>query len=159
MISGGRRKAAAGLLIALCSSLAALALSRTALFRTLEWKVYDLELRRTADPSAANRNIVMIEIDDQSIERMAENDFGRFPWPRDTYAVLLRYLERGRPKAVVFDLLFLEQDKGENGPARHITRWRGEGRRSSRRSPGPRQKLSSIPTRAVRAGPWKRQVP
>lgn len=112
------RKPLAGLLIALCSIGAALTLSRAALFRAMEWKIYDLELRSTAQPQAASPSIVLIEIDDRSIERMAQNDFGRFPWPRDTYATLLRYLERGRPKAIAFDILFLEDDKGPEGSSR-----------------------------------------
>lgn len=55
----------------------------------------------------------------RSIERMAENGFRRFPWPRDTYSVLLRYLAKARPKAVAFDLLLLEDDRGPE--VAHVT--------------------------------------
>ena len=112
------RKPAAGLLIGICAAAAALLLNRVPLLRSMEWKVYDLQLRLAANPSEASSGIVLIEIDDRSVERMAENGFGRFPWPRDTFATLLGYLERGRPRAVAFDLLFLEEDTGPQGPAR-----------------------------------------
>jgi adenylate cyclase len=46
---------------------------------------------------------------------MSENGFGRFPWPRDTYVVLLDYLARARPRVVVFDVLFLEEDTATGG--------------------------------------------
>lgn len=110
------RKLGIGLAIAAGSFLAALLLSRTALFTTMEWKIYDLEFRRFANhPERANPDIVMVKIDDLSVERMADNDLGRFPWPRDTYAVLLEYLERSGPKTVAFDIVFTEEDKSKVG--------------------------------------------
>jgi adenylate cyclase len=82
----------------------------------MEWKIYDLQFRNFGNhPERANRDIVLVNIDELSVERMAENDLGRFPWPRDTYAVLLDYLGRGGPKAVAFDILFLEEDKSTVG--------------------------------------------
>ncbi len=118
MKSSRLRKLAAALVIALVSTLVALLTGQTALLKTMEWKVYDLQLRGAVRAADSSQDIVLVEIDDWSIERMAENNFGRFPWPRDTYAALLRYLERGRPKAVTFDVLFLEEDKGTEGAER-----------------------------------------
>ncbi len=112
------KKPAAGLSIAFISAAIAFLLSQTSFFKTMEWKVYDLEMRAAADPSQANPSIVMIDIDDWSIEWMAENNYGRFPWPRDAYALLLNYLERGRPRSITFDILFLEDDKGPEGGER-----------------------------------------
>src|SRR5215467_2842423 len=110
------RKLLIGLAIAAISFSVALFISRLGLFITMEWKIYDLEFRTFRDhPDRANEDIVMVKIDDLSVDRMAENDFGRFPWPRDTYAVLLDYLARAGPKAVAFDILFLEEDKSTVG--------------------------------------------
>src|SRR5690242_8731107 len=87
------RKLLICLAIATISSTASFLISRLGLFTTLEWQIYDLQFRTLRDqPDRANRDIVMVKIDDLSVDRMAENDFGRFPWPRDTYAVLLEYL-------------------------------------------------------------------
>ena len=118
MTRAALRKTLAGLGIAAFAVCAALLLNQAPLLRTVEWKIYDLLIRHTAGPAKARSDIVMVEIDDQSIERMAENGFGRFPWPRDSYAVLLRYLEKARPKAVAFDLLLLEEDRGPEGASR-----------------------------------------
>jgi adenylate cyclase len=110
------RKLAVGLAIGAASFAAALAISQMALFKTMEWKIYDLQFRRFGNhPERASRDIVMVKIDDLSVDRMAENDFGRFPWPRDTYAVLLDYLRRAAPKVVTFDVMFLEEDKSKVG--------------------------------------------
>ena len=115
-----QRKPLAGLLIASAAVALAAGLSETSFWRAMELKIYDFNMRAASDPRRADSAIVLIEIDDRAIERMAQNDFGRFPWPRDTYARLLSYLERGRPRAVTFDLLFLEEDRNAEGPARDL---------------------------------------
>src|SRR5262245_14402237 len=104
-------KILASLAIAALSIFAAVALAKIPLLKTVEWKIYDLEFRQLSNTFHASQEIVMVQIDDFSLARMAENDFGRFPWPRDTYTVLLDYFERARPKVITFDILFLEEDK------------------------------------------------
>lgn len=47
--------------------------------------------------------LALIAIDDESIEQI-----GRFPWPRQQYAQLLKILSRSQSDLVVFDLLFSE---------------------------------------------------
>ena len=103
------------LAIAALSISAAVALAKIPLLKTVEWKIYDLEFRQLSNAFHASQEIVMVEIDDFSLARMAENDFGRFPWPRDTYTVLLDYFERARPRVITFDILFLEEDKSQVG--------------------------------------------
>jgi len=108
-------KILASLAIAALSIAAAVALTKIPLLKTLEWKIYDLEFRQLSNAFHASQEIVMVQIDDFSLARMAENDFGRFPWPRDTYTVLLDYFERARPRVITFDILFLEEDKSQVG--------------------------------------------
>jgi len=104
--------------IAVASTAIALLLYQLPLLRTMEWKIYDLEFRKLTNPANASRDIVMIEIDEESLEMMADNGFGRYPYPRDTYAALLSYLELGRPRVIAFDIPFIEPDTGTDGPAR-----------------------------------------
>jgi adenylate cyclase len=113
------RKLFAGTGIGLASALIALALYSIPLLKTIEWKIYDWEFRTLSQPSKASPEIVMIRIDDESIERMDQAlGLGRFPWPRDVYKDLLNYLERAKTKVIAFDLLLLENDKSAEGPAR-----------------------------------------
>ena len=104
------RKLAIASAIAGVSLVVAFLLSRLPLATTFEWKIYDLEFRLLRNrPQSAGPGIVMVKIDDLSVQQMAENGLGRFPWARDTYAVLLKYFGRARPKVVAFDILFLEE--------------------------------------------------
>ena len=113
------KKLLAGLSIAAASGAIAFLLAQLPLLKTVEWKIYDLEFRALAQPKKASADIVMIKIDDESIEKMDRAlDLGRFPWPRDVYKDLLNYLGRATPRAVAFDLLFLEKDKSTDGPSR-----------------------------------------
>ena len=58
----------------------------------------------TSFPADAS-GFVIVDIDDASLAR-----FGRWPWPRDLQARLLRATEKFSPKAVVVDLLLSESD-------------------------------------------------
>ncbi|MBI3013483.1 MAG: CHASE2 domain-containing protein [Candidatus Tectomicrobia bacterium] len=49
--------------------------------------------------------LVIVDIDDASLGK-----FGRWPWPRDLQARLLRGTQKFSPRAVVLDLLFSEED-------------------------------------------------
>lgn len=54
-------------------------------------------------------DVVIVDIDEASLAAMAK-DFGRWPWPRQVLGEFLEHLERQRPKAVVFDILFSDAD-------------------------------------------------
>lgn len=66
-----------------------------------------LELRLLSpkvDPS-----ILVLDIDERSLDEM-RSDYGRWPWPRETLAGVLRWLESQGVRGVVFDILFADQD-------------------------------------------------
>ena len=64
--------------------------------------------------AAPDPRIVIIDIDEASLSRMGK-EFGRWPWPRDTLATVLDYLERQQPAAVVWDILFSDADRQSPG--------------------------------------------
>ncbi len=84
--------------------------NQTRFFQTLELKTLDFRFRLLGDQGVASSDIVLIEIDDPSIKNL-EPEVGRWPWPRDVHAVFLEYMREAKARLVVFDLLFLEQDK------------------------------------------------
>lgn len=51
-------------------------------------------------------DIVIVAIDNRSIQAL-----GRWPWPRARHAELLRRLAQARPKAVAYDVLFVDPDR------------------------------------------------
>jgi len=103
------RKAVAGLLIGACAAGIVLALTNLEAFRTVELKTYDWRLTHTAEPSTARKDIALVEIDEESLYNL-QKLAGRWPWPRVVHGSLIDYLSRGKPAAIVYDVLFAEPD-------------------------------------------------
>ena len=78
----------------------------------LEWMTYDWRARLAAgyDSSAAT-NLGVVEIDENSLQRINERDGQRWPLPRHYYARLLRELSAQGVESVAFDLFFVDRDK------------------------------------------------
>jgi adenylate cyclase len=76
----------------------------------LENRLLDAFMRWHAARLAPDPDIVLVDIDEKSLAAM-QPEAGRFPWPREVYAELLRGLMPQQPRAVVFDILFSEPDK------------------------------------------------
>lgn len=93
-------------LVALLSSAFVLFLTHSELTRRLDDLAYDALLHlgtREPDP-----RILLVVIDDRSLQAI-----GRWPWPRATHARLLDRIAAGRPRAVVYDVLFIEPGPGD----------------------------------------------
>ena len=86
--------------------LGTLALHLSGLFEIAELKTLDYRFQQYANPSAASPDIVLIAIDEASLET-----FGRWPWPRDRHGFMVQYLKQAGARAIVFDVLFLEPDE------------------------------------------------
>jgi adenylate cyclase len=89
------------------AALVAVALRLTPPLEVAEARSYDLRAGWVADPSAADGSIVLITIDEGSIETNRE-ELGRWPWDREAYDPLLRYAGAGGARAIVFDIAFPE---------------------------------------------------
>lgn len=93
-------------------------ISLTSLFQKLELITYDIRARITTDAGPfrnsfkhADKNIVIVTLDDYSRREIAKNpqlNLGSFPWRRDVWAGVVDFIEKGKPKAVLFDLIFTE---------------------------------------------------
>ena len=81
-------------------------LRMTRWFEVVELKALDHLVRRYAEPANADSNLVLLAIDESSLEA-----FGRWPWPRDRYGYVVRYLKQAGARAVVFDVMFFEPDE------------------------------------------------
>lgn len=71
---------------------------------------YDLMVRSRLLVAAPDPRILIIDVDETSLKRMAP-EFGRWPWPRDTLATVLDYLEAQSPAAIVWDIQFSDADR------------------------------------------------
>jgi len=84
-------------------------LSYLPLFNTLDHFIQDGFVKQRALNQHASEDIVVIDIDDTSINALADL-VGKWPWPRSIHAELLEFLLAQSPKAIVFDILFSEPD-------------------------------------------------
>jgi adenylate cyclase len=70
----------------------------------------DRQLKYYAHQLKPSSDIVVIDIDDESIDKIS-TFAGFWPWPRSVHAELIEGVSAHQPKAVVFDILFSEADK------------------------------------------------
>jgi len=96
----------AALLLAL---LGALEFGVLHLLAPLENRLLDSFQRQAAAGLSPDPQIVIVDIDDASLARMQARA-GRWPWPREIHAELVRALQAQKPRAIVFDILFSEGD-------------------------------------------------
>lgn len=90
----------------------------TTLLKRLELVTYDIRAKIATDEGPfnknfkhADKNIVIVTLDDYSRMEIARNPqlkLGSFPWRRDVWAGVTDFIEKGRPKVILFDLLFTE---------------------------------------------------
>jgi len=106
---GRVRRSLLGLSVGVVVALLLLALRGTYLMESLELKTVDARFRALHDPARADTSVVIVDVDNLSLDLMRPT-LGRFPWPRDAWAVLLRYLTEGGARAVGFDFTFPDPD-------------------------------------------------
>jgi adenylate cyclase len=98
------------LAIALLGTLGGLGLSSLSLFDALERKTLDLRFRYGAHAEWADTSIVIIAVDQNSLDFVERQWQMKWPWPREYYGLFLRYLEHARPRLVAFDYDLSQRD-------------------------------------------------
>jgi serine/threonine-protein kinase len=91
-----------------------LALFRVAFFDALGLKLYDTWMKLKIQAETTDR-IVIIEIDDESIEKL-----GRWPWPRSLIADCIDRVASAEPAVIGLNIIYSEPE--ENTGLREITR-------------------------------------
>ncbi len=100
--------AAAGLV---CAALLAL-LQVAGLLEPLELSLYDLHCRLSpvyAEPEPPG-HIVILTLDQGSIEHVYTHQGARPPWPRLYYGLMIEFLQAAGARAIIFDMFFTEPD-------------------------------------------------
>ncbi len=69
----------------------------------------DVLLRLHAATRPASDDVVIVDIDQRSLEAMNELA-GSWPWPRSVHGELIDHIARQKPRAIVMDILFNEID-------------------------------------------------
>lgn len=76
----------------------------------MQGSTYDWMVKHRFSTPHADRDIVIIDIDEKSLTQMSA-EFGRWPWSRDTFAAVLAELESQNAQAIVFDILSSDPDR------------------------------------------------
>ncbi len=106
-----RHQAFTLLVTAIVCGLAMLDIGWLSISRSLDWAARDMLLRAEAEDRAPAPGIVIIDVDERSLDLMAsEHQLGRWPWSRAVHGELLERLLDQKPRAVVFDILFSDWD-------------------------------------------------
>jgi len=71
----------------------------------LENRSSDWRVNATLDPSKADPDIVIIDIDNNTFQSLTDA-LGRWPWTRQIWTQVLNYIAPGKPKLILFDILF-----------------------------------------------------
>ena len=95
---------------AILSAIVALVAARLPFVHTIELKTLDVRFRTFPSPEGRRPDIVLIVIDEESVQRL-QSILGRWPWPRDAYGLILDYLRAGGARTVAFDIIFAEPDR------------------------------------------------
>ncbi|MDR0289753.1 MAG: adenylate/guanylate cyclase domain-containing protein [Treponema sp.] len=101
-------KKIAALVIAVLVFVAVSLLHLIGAFHYLEYKSYDLRVRFFAHSSMPSHDIVVILLDQDSIDWAQQERGWGWPWPRRAYAELLDYMKLGEADSVAFDIIYSE---------------------------------------------------
>jgi adenylate cyclase len=97
-------------LAALLAVAIGLALQFTRAGEWMENRAFDERARWAARPEQADQRIVIIDIDNASFDAL-QDKLGRWPWPRQVWTEVVRYVTKGQPAAIVFDAAFTGEQK------------------------------------------------
>ena len=106
--SPARKKALRGLAIGLAVFAVTFLLGLLKVFPPLEWKSWDARIQVLANPSRASADIVLLAVDQYSLDIYEKEQGLGWPWPRQLYGTVLDFLKAGGAKAVFFDLILSE---------------------------------------------------
>ena len=107
-ISETLKKVIAALVITIVLSLGLITAHLGGLFEFLEFKLYDLRVNLFAPLSRPSDDIILILLDQDSIDWAQRERGWSWPWPRAAYAEITDYLNLGGAKSLAFDVIFSE---------------------------------------------------
>ena len=103
------KKTIYGTALGVCVSLLISILYISGLMSGLENRVRDLRFQLFAEDDGADPNIVIIAVDEESLN-FYRGDLGTWPWPREVFGALVDFLDSGGADTIVFDMMFAEPD-------------------------------------------------
>ncbi|MDR2186343.1 MAG: adenylate/guanylate cyclase domain-containing protein [Treponema sp.] len=106
--SKGVKKPFAALIITLGVFLIIILANLFGVFTFLEYKTYDLWVNLLANTGRVSDDIIVVLLDQDSIDWANQKRGWNWPWPRKAYGEIVDYMSLGGAKSVAFDVLFSE---------------------------------------------------
>jgi adenylate cyclase len=107
-INSTRQRASVGILVGLCCLLPIALL--WPVLQSFERQTLDARFVRLSDAADASDEIILVTIDQKTLDFFKDRKRTYYPFPRDFYALALRFLNRAKPAAVGIDVVFSEPD-------------------------------------------------
>ncbi len=104
----GARKLLLGFTIGVVAAAVALALWGGDVLEPWETRTWDWRARLLAAPGQASDDVVMILLDQNSLDWAAKENGLTWPWPREVYGAIVDYCRMAGAGALAFDVLFTE---------------------------------------------------
>ena len=94
----------------------------TSFFEVAENRTFDYRqsIKVAHKQPVPNKDILVLAIDDASLEYLWDK-YGEWPIPRNVYADIVNYIEKDRPQAIIFDLLFIKSIRSGKNADKALT--------------------------------------
>lgn len=94
----------------------------TSFFEVAENRTFDYRqsIKVLHKQPVSNKDILILAIDDASLEYLWDK-YGEWPIPRNVYADVINYIEKDKPQAIIFDLLFIKSIRAEKQADKELT--------------------------------------
>lgn len=96
---------------ALVGLTAAYFIAVSTLGKVVELNALDIQFRIAQNSRQPDTNIVILTIDQNSLQYFKRTAFVSWPWPREFYSLTTEYLAAAGAKAIVYDFQFTEPDE------------------------------------------------
>jgi len=103
-----RNRLARGFAVGLAAAMVVLLALPRGTLRTTELKTLDARFRAFSGTRRPNPDVVLVAIDQKSINFYRRQMQVGWPWPRSFYQILVDYLAQGGARAILFDMYFSE---------------------------------------------------
>lgn len=97
-----------GLIIGLSSLILSFIFWKTNIIRPLEWLTWDVRVQLLSNKDKAPENIVVVLVDQDSLDWGEEEQGLSWPWPREILTTIINFASRSGAKAIAFDVLYSE---------------------------------------------------
>ena len=102
------KKAVHGVYIGLAAAVLAVLIDSAGVLERLEARTWDWRVQLLARPGPATDRIVLIALDQGSLDWGRTENSLSWPWARATYAAVANFCRRGGAKSVMFDMVYTE---------------------------------------------------